>query len=437
MTVNVVYPPVVLTTAANTWQKQRMANLLEVLLVLLCIILVAQICGRIFSYLQQPAVMGEIISGLLLGPSLLGRFWPEMQRTLIPSNAVPFIGLFAQVGVVLYMFVIGLELDFSAVKKSGRSILVISFSSMILPFLLGLGFVYFMFTSLAEPNVNATGFALFFAVSMSITAFPVLARILDDSQLRKTKLGELALSCAAVDDASAWCFLAMAVSIVKAGGAGAFYPIVWTALFVLLMLLGVRPVLQKLLRGIERWNVSMQSCLTLLLTGALVSAVITEWIGIHAIFGAFVFGAIVPHDSKIAIAAIERLQDFVKILFLPAFFAFTGMRTQVSLLSGFNDWMLCLAIIALATCGKFLGSYLAARAVGQDAKQAGALGALLNSRGLVELIVLNIGLDLGIISPRLFTMLVIMAIVTTLMATPLTFGILQIPRKNVHSWKNL
>ena len=407
-----------------------MANLLEVLLVLLCIILVAQICGRIFSYLQQPAVMGEIISGLLLGPSLLGRFLPEVQKTLIPDNAVPFIGLFAQVGVVLYMFVIGLELNFSAVKKSGRSILVISYSSMILPFLLGLGFVYFMFTKIAEPNVNYTGFSLFFAVSMSITAFPVLARILDDSHLRKTKLGELALSCAAVDDATAWCFLAMAVSIVKSGGTGAFYPILWTALFVLLMLFAVRPLLQKLVQGIERWKVSMQTCLTLLLTGALVSAVITESIGIHAIFGAFVFGAIVPHDSKIAIAAIERLQDFVKVLFLPAFFAFTGMRTQVSLLSGWNDWLLCFAIIALATFGKFAGSYLAARAVGQEAKHAGALGALLNSRGLVELIVLNIGLDLGIISPRLFTMLVIMAIITTLMTTPLTFWILQIPRKN-------
>lgn len=405
-----------------------MTNLLQVLLVLVSIILVAQLCGRLFSYFNQPAVMGEIVSGLLLGPSLLGRFWPELQKTLIPQDAIPFLGLFAHVGVIFYMFVIGLDLDFSAVRKSGRSILTISYASMIVPFLLGLGLVYFLYDQIALPGTSQLGFSLFFGVSMSITAFPVLARILDDSNLRKTDLGDLALACAAVDDATAWCFLAMAVSIVKAGGAGAFTPILWTAGFIVFMLVLGRPLLQKFLALLERYEIAMQTCLTMLVAGALLSAIFTEWIGIHAIFGAFAFGAILPHDSKITVGASERLEDFVKVLFLPAFFAFTGMRTQAGLLSSLNDWLLCALIILVATVGKFGGSYFAARAVGENRRRAGALGALLNSRGLVELIVLNIGLDLGIISPRLFTMLVIMAVITTLMAAPLTYRILGLRR---------
>jgi len=262
-------------------------------------------------------------------------------------------------------------------------------------------------------------FALFIGVAMSITAFPVLARILADRSMTHTEIGALALACAAVDDVTAWCLLAFVVSVVKARAAGGLVTAALTVGFIALMTLVVRPLLLRLIERHERTGDMNKTVLTAVLVGLLLSALATEYIGIHAVFGAFALGAVIPSGSTLAKELLHRLEDFVVVLFLPAFFAFTGMRTQVGLLGGVDEWLLCLLIIITACVGKFGGAFAGARLSGLGLRESAALGVLMNTRGLMELIVLNIGLDLKVISPTLFAMLVIMAIVTTMATTPL------------------
>ena len=263
-----------------------------------------------------------------------------------------------------------------------------------------------------------TAFALFLGVSMSITAFPVLARILMDRGIQRTRLGVIALTCAAVDDVTAWCLLALVVSVIRAQSGSALVTMLLTAAYIGLLLAVVRPLVARLVRAVDQRGVS-RGAMAVVLVALLLSALITEAIGIHAIFGAFVLGVIVPHDSRIARQLREQLEGVVVVLLLPAFFAFTGLRTQVGLLRGAEGWLLCGGIILVASLGKFGGSAAAARLTGLSWHDAAALGVLMNTRGLVELIVLNIGLDLHVLSPALFAMLVLMAIVTTVATTPL------------------
>ena len=381
--------------------------------------LTARLFGAIFRKLNQPAVIGEVVGGIALGPSLLGRLAPELQTIVLPAEAIPVLGVLSQLGVILYMFLVGLELDLGLLRTSVSKTIAISLSAIVVPFALGSALAWGLFDRLASPGVDRGAFVLFVGVALSITAFPVLARILGDRALQRTPLGTLALTCAAINDAIAWCLLAFAVSIMQATPAAAVRTAGLTALYIAVMLTAGRTVTASAVRRLDRSARIGEQSVALVLVAVLLSAVATEFIGIHAIFGAFLLGTIIPHDSKVATDVTERIADIVRVMFLPAFFAFTGLRTEIGLIASTEDWLFCALIVAVATAGKFGGTAVAANLSGLSWRESGALGILMNTRGLVELIVLNIGLDLGVISPRLFTMLVIMALATTMMTGPI------------------
>jgi Kef-type K+ transport system membrane component KefB len=318
--------------------------------------------------------------------------------------------------VILYMFAIGLELNTENLRHIGRSALAIAVAGIVVPFLLGLVLAVGIYPHYGGQTPRST-FALFLAVSMAITAFPVLARILSDRGLTTTRLGQLALLCAAAGDAAAWCLLALVTGIAKAQAGAGLAVLLWTAAYVTLMFLFVRPVIGRWLAAGNGGEITPAQ-VGAAMVALLLSALATEWIGIHALFGAFLLGTLVPHDSPLAEQLGKHIENVVVILLLPAFFAFTGMRTELSLVSGWQDWLMCGLIILVATAGKFGGVLAAARLTGQSWRDSTALGVLMNTRGLMELIVLNVGLDLGIITPRLFAMMVIMALVTTIATTP-------------------
>lgn len=421
---NPVHPAVVSTPAVTAAAPHQV--LPQVLLALLVIILTARAVGTLFQYIGQPRVIGEVVAGIVLGPSLLGRIAPDAQHFLLPNAIAPHLGIVAQVGVILFMFLVGLELDSGLLRGRSHTTLAISHASIVLPFLLGAGLALTLHGTLAPEGVGFTPFCLFMGVSMSVTAFPVLARILTDRNLSRSRLGVIALSCAAVDDVSAWCMLAAIVSVVRTQGPSAWLTVALTVLYGAFMLLIVEP---RIRRWIDRRpeRAVNENLIGLVLVGLLVSALITESIGIHALFGAFLLGAIIPHDSQLARSLEVRLHDLVVIFLLPAYFAFTGLRTRLSLLDGWQDLATCALILLVACLGKFGGSALAARFTGLSMRDSAAIGVLMNTRGLMELVVLNVGLDLGVISPRLFAMLVVMAVVTTMMTAPLLNLLLRHP----------
>ncbi len=404
----------------------HMGTLAHVLLALAVITLVARLVGQLLRrFFGQPPVIGEILSGLMLGPSLLGAVWPQGQHFLLPDDVAPLIAVISKIGVVLFMFLVGLEMDARMLRGSTRSTLAISHASIVLPFVLGAGLALWIYPRYATANVDFTSFALFIGASMSITAFPVLARILTDRGMSKTPLGITCLACAAVGDATAWTLLAVIVGIASATIGGALRTVLYVVVYVTVMLVIVRPMVRNFVaradasgRPVSR-NVLAACFVTLLL-----SAFATEAIGIHALFGAFLLGVLLPNEGKTAEQLRAALADVVVVLFLPSFFAYTGMRTHVGLLDEPRDWLVCGVVIVAATIGKFGGAAGAARFVGHSWRDASAIGALMNTRGLMELIALALGLDLGIITPTVFTMFVLMALVTTFMAVPMLDRIL-------------
>lgn len=396
------------------------APFIRTLLTLIAVILVSRLMGSLFLMLKQPRVIGEIIGGIFLGPSVLGALAPNVAATILPTSSLPFLSIISQIGILLFMFLVGLELDLPSIKKSGRAALLISHASIVAPFLLGIGAAIFLYKGYSPPGAPFSSFALFIGVSMSVTAFPVLARILSDTGLSKTSVGTLALTCAAIDDATAWCLLAIVIGLLNATPVAALGTVVLTIAYVVLMIYVVGPFLRRLLPRLERsrQHISEES-LAFILVCLLISAVTTEFIGIHALFGGFLMGAIIPHESLLARDLTGRLEDLVRVFFLPAFFAFTGMRTHIGLLESSSDVLACVGLILVATAGKFGGAYFAGRVSGLSKRDSAMIGVLMNTRGLVGLIVLNTGLDYGVLTPKLFTMLVLMAIVTTVATGPL------------------
>ncbi len=389
----------------------------HVLLALATVLLAGRVLGRILVLLGQPPVIGEVVAGICLGPSLLGRVAPRAMEFLLPPTVAPYLGVIAQLGAILYMFLVGLELNTERLKGQAHAAVAIAQGSIAVPFVLGAALALGLYPRLAPAGVPFTSFALFLGIALSVTAFPVLARILTDRGMTRTDLGVLALGCAAVGDVAAWCLLAFVVGVAQASLDRALLVAGLALAYLVFVLVLVRPVAQRWARGLRERAIGQGTVAGVLLV-LLLSSLATEAIGIHAVFGAFLFGAVLPHDGPLAHALIRKLDDLVTVLFLPAFFAFTGMRTEISLLSGWEDWLICGLITLAATVGKFGGTAVAGRYTGLDWRTASALGVLMNTRGLMELIVLNIGLDLGVISPALFAMMVLMALATTLATTP-------------------
>lgn len=401
----------------NRFTQIHVNDFLHVLLALALVIAAARTLGAAFRWIQQPPVVGEMIAGILLGPSLLGRMAPSFAAYILPQSIAPLLNVISQFGVILYMFLVGLELDVASLRDRARSTITISHASIVAPFLLGASLALLLYPFLSNSGVSFTAFSLFLGVSMSVTAFPVLARILTDRGIHKTKMGVLTLACAAIDDVTAWCLLAFVVSITSHAG-GATRTLLMALVYIAVMLLLIRPVVIRATKWMDSKGRITQGILATVLLGILFSSLATESIGIHSIFGAFVLGAIIPHRSKLARELTAKLEDFVIVFLLPAFFAFTGLRTQIGLVNGPRNWIFCILIILIASIGKFGGSALAARLNGFSWRDSSFLGILMNTRGLMELIVLNIGLELGVISPTLFAMLVLMALATTLATTP-------------------
>lgn len=401
------------------FNKNLVHPLSILILQIISIIVVSRIFGYIFNKIGQPTVIGEIIAGIVLGPSLMGLFFPEASEFLFAKDSLPNLQFLSQVGLILFMYVIGMELDLKVLRNQAHDAVVISHASIIIPYFLGMGLAYYMYQEFAPANVSFLSFALFMGIAMSITAFPVLARIIQERDLTKTKLGSIALTCAAADDVTAWCILAAVIAIVKAGTfVSALFTIGLSLLYVSLMLFAVQPFLKKIGNIYSDRETISKPIVAFSFLILLTSAYIAEIIGIHALFGAFLAGVIMPANMNFRRILMGKIEDVSLVLLLPLFFVFTGLRTQIGLLNQSHLWGMCGLIILTAVVGKFGGSTLAARVVGQSWKDSLGIGALMNTRGLMELIVLNIGYDLGILSPEVFAMLVLMALITTFMTGP-------------------
>lgn len=379
-----------------------------------------KLAGVLMRRVGQPPVIGEIAAGIVLGPSVLGALWPAGREFLLPDQVLPELNVLAQLGVVLFVFLTGLELDVGKLKGRGPLALVVSHVSIAAPFLLGVLLAVAAYDRFAPDGVGFLPFALFLGVSMSITALPVLARILVDLGIYRSRIGTLVMTCALAGDVTAWILLALVVAVIGVSTmTGVVLTAVLTAVFAGL-LFALRPWLSRVLEtaGAHRARIVVQS----VIVGVLVCATATEWMGVHAIFGAFLFGLILPGDSVVGERLHSTIGSLTTTLLLPLFFAYSGLRTELALLGDVGMWAWCGLILLLAVAGKLGGSAVAARAMGADWNQALQIGALMNCRGLTELVVLNIGLDLGVLSPDLFAILVLMALLTTALASPMVTG---------------
>ncbi|BBD61157.1 sodium/hydrogen exchanger [Nostoc sp. HK-01] len=397
-----------------------MHTVILVLIEVLIVIGLSRLIGLAFKTIKQPLVIGEIVAGIMLGPSLFGLLAPHVAASLFPPETIPFLNVLSQVGLIFFMFLIGLELNPKYLSGQLEVAVLTSHVSILVPFSLGTLLAVLLYPLVSNASVSFTAFALFLGAAMSITAFPVLARIITENNLQGTRLGTLALTCAAVDDVTAWCVLAVAIAVARTGNFfGAIPTIIESIVYIGFMLTVGRWFLQRLATYYQRTGRLSQLLLAVIYMAVVGSALITELIGIHLIFGAFLLGAAMPKNADLVRELAVKTEDFVLIFLLPIFFAYSGLRTQIGLLNRPELWLLCGLVLLVAIAGKYIGTYIAARVSGINKREASALGWLMNTRGLTELIVLNIGLELGVISPLVFTMLVIMALVTTFMTSPL------------------
>lgn len=417
---------IVQTSSQSQWQQfidslhYNLTHPLAILLVqIITIILVARIFGWFCKKIGQPSVIGEMAAGIVLGPSLVGTYFPEYSAMLFPAASLGNLQFLSQIGLILFMYVIGMELDLKVLKNKAKDAVVISHASIIIPFTLGIILAYFIYSEFAPEGIEFISFGLFLGIAMSITAFPVLARIVQERGLHRTRIGSMVITCAAADDITAWCLLAAVIAIVKAGSfASSLYVMALAVIYVLVMLKVVKPFLKRIGELYKNKENITKPVVAIFFLTLLLSAYATEVIGIHALFGAFMAGAIMPENMKFRSIFIEKVEDVSQVMLLPLFFVFTGLRTQIGLLDDPYLWKVCGVIILVAVIGKFAGSALTAKFVGQNWRDSLTIGALMNTRGLMELVVLNIGYDLGVLSAEIFSMMVIMALATTVMTGP-------------------
>jgi len=390
------------------------------LLQIIVIITIARGLGMLFTAMGQPAVIGEMVGGILLGPSLLGWLSPEVETFLFPLSSLGVLQMLGQIGVILFMFIVGMELNPQSLRQRAHSAVLISHVGILAPFMLGTALSLFLYLPLAPQDVSFLAFALFMGIAMSITAFPVLARIIEQRGLSGSSLGSTAIACAAVDDVTAWCILAIVVAIARAEDLSGTVMTVGLALaFTAVMLFLIKPWLRKIMERTGYSETRSRGIIAGTLMFAFASALFTETIGIHALFGAFLAGAVLPPQEILRAPVKERLETFSTGFLLPLFFAFTGLRTQIGLMNDWQSWLLCGLIVTVAIAGKLGGTTLAARWTGMSWRESLSIGALMNTRGLMELIALNIGYELGILSAEIFAMMVLMALATTFMTGPI------------------
>ncbi len=389
------------------------------ILQLVIILLAARIMGYLFQRIGQPLVIGEIVAGLILGPSVLGTLAPQASGFIFPEASIGTLQQLSQLGLIFFMFIIGMELDVNAFKKSANKAFLISTASIVIPFVTGIILAYYLQDGFAPENVQFSSFALFMGTTMCITAFPVLARIVQERKLTKTPVGTMAISVAAIGDVVAWCILAVVIALVKSGDIShSFLTIGLSIVYILFMFYVVKPFMYRLGRVYSSRETMGKPIVAFVFLLILVSSLITESIGIHALFGAFMAGLVMPENLNFKRIFTEKIEDVAMVILLPLFFVSTGLRTEIGLINTGHLWLVCLLITLTAILGKFGGTLLASRYVGLNWNHSLMLGVLMNSKGLMELIVLNIGYDLGIIGPEVFAMLVLMALATTLLTGP-------------------
>ncbi len=397
-----------------------MPNLFILVLQLAVVLTVCRLVGELFRKIHQPRVVGEMFAGIMLGPSLLGWLAPHFSAYLFPVSSLGFLNALSQVGVIVFMFLVGLGINPRELKKQGHAAVLTSHVSITAPFVLAAFLALYLYPRLSDDSVTFTNFALFMGAAMSITAFPVLARILSERNMLASRLGTVAIACAAVDDVTGWCILAYIVVLIRAAHSSSS---IWVttaglAVFGLFMIYGVRPLLRGYERVYKAKGELSENLMAFMMLLVLASALCTEYLGIHLLFGAFLMGAIMPKQRHFVRYILDRFETITVTLLLPLFFAFTGLRTNIGLVKGPEMWMYCGLIILVATAGKLGGSTLASWLTGMPLREATSLGTLMNTRGLMELVILDIGLDIGVISPALFSMMVVMALFTTFMTTP-------------------
>jgi Kef-type K+ transport system membrane component KefB len=391
--------------------------LLQIVVILAAIRLFGAVCRAV----HQPQVVGEMVAGIMLGPSVLGALSPRLSAFLFPADSMGLLNGVSQFGLVLFLYSVGLEHDLRSLKGHGETAVISSHASIFVPFFLGALLALFLYPRLSDDGITFVHFALFMGIAMSITAFPVLARILEEKSLVNTPVGATAIVCAAVDDVTGWCIVAAILFVVHANKPA--FP-VWaiaplTIVYAVLVLYAGPRLLRPLASRCQSTQGLKHSELAWAMLFLFASAYATEKLGIHPLFGAFLAGIATPRDFGFSKAVAKRLEDLTVVLLLPMFFAYSGLKTHLGLLNGAEMWMYFVAIVVVAVIGKLGGAAFAARSTGMTWRESTALGALVNTRGLVELVVLNIGLDNNIISPPLFAMMVLMAIVTTIMTVPL------------------
>ena len=397
-----------------------MPNLFTLVLQITVILAVCRLTGSLFRRFHQPRVVGEMFAGILLGPSVLGWIAPQVSAYLFPASSLGFLNALSQVGVVIFMFLVGLGIDPKKLKHQSHAAVLVSHVSITAPFVLASLLALYLYPRLSDNSVSFTNFALFMGAAMSVTAFPVLARILTERDMMKSALGNIAIACAAVDDVTGWCILAYIVVLIRSAhqATSIWVTLAGIVLFAAIMIYGVRFLLRGFERTFHKHGEISENRMAFLLLLALASALCTERLGIHLLFGSFLMGAIMPKEPKFVRYVLDRFETITITLLLPLFFAFTGLRTNIGLLSGSSMWFYCALIILVATGGKLGGSTIAGWLSGMRLREAAGLGTLMNTRGLMELVILNIGLDIKVISPALFSMMVLMALFTTFMTTP-------------------